>query len=148
MITDKEVVDNVDKLIWAIGRHPLTDTLNLTKIGVKTREDNTIIVDEYQNTSVKNIYALGDVCGKALLTPGKYFNIFIIFIILVAIAAGRRLSHRLFNGETENKLSYENIPTVVFSHPPLGTIGLTESNCFKNAVYINIYFIFIFRRSN
>lgn len=48
----------------------------------------------------------------------------------MAIAAGRRLSHRLFNNESENKLNYENIPTVVFSHPPLGTIGLTESRFF------------------
>merc|ERR1712062_840908 len=72
-----------------------------------------IKVDEYQNTNIQNVYALGDVCGRALLTP-------------VAIAAGRKLAHRLFNAEPESKLDYENIPTVVFSHPPLATIGLTE----------------------
>ena len=116
--TDNGVIDNVNKLIWAIGRRPLTDTLNLKSVGVQTREDGTIIVDQYQNTNVKNIYALGDVCGQALLTP-------------VAIAAGRRLSHRLFNGETENHLNYENIPTVVFSHPPLGTVGLTEKEAIE-----------------
>ena len=69
-----------------------------------------IIVDEFQNTSAERVYAVGDVCGKALLTP-------------VAIAAGRHLSHRLFNEEGNRKLNYENIPTVVFSHPPIGTVG-------------------------
>ena len=69
-----------------------------------------IPVDEYQNTSAERVYAVGDVCGKALLTP-------------VAIAAGRHLAHRLFNGEEGRKLCYENIPTVVFSHPPIGTVG-------------------------
>ncbi|CAD5229157.1 unnamed protein product [Bursaphelenchus okinawaensis] len=106
-------IDGVTKLIWAIGRDPLTKDLGLDKAGVNVDEGGHIKVDEYQNTSRANIYSLGDVCGKFLLTP-------------VAIAAGRRLAHRLFNGETENRLSYENIPTVVFSHPPLGTTGLTE----------------------
>jgi len=62
---------------------------------------------------VKNIYAVGDVIGHALLTP-------------VAIAAGRKLSERVFNNQHNSKLDYSNIPTVVFSHPPLGTVGLTE----------------------
>ncbi|KAI1727473.1 pyridine nucleotide-disulfide oxidoreductase domain-containing protein [Ditylenchus destructor] len=106
-------IDGVSKLIWAIGRDPSTQKLNLTSVGVQTHTDGHIKVDEYQNTTTSGIYALGDVCGKALLTP-------------VAIAAGRRLSHRLFNKETYNRLNYENIPTVVFSHPPLGTVGFTE----------------------
>lgn len=71
-------------------------------------------MDEFQNTSSHGVYALGDVCGKWLLTP-------------VAIAAGRRLAERLFNNKTNLKLDYNNIPTVIFSHPPIGTIGLTES---------------------
>lgn len=49
-----------------------------------------------------------------------------MFVILVAVAAGRRLAHRLFNNETDLKLDYENIATVVFSHPTIGTVGLTE----------------------
>jgi len=111
-------IEGVSKLIWCIGRDPSTPTLNLDKVGVKTDEAGHIKVDEYQNTTKPNIYALGDVCGKALLTP-------------VAIAAGRRLSHRLFNNETENRLAYENIPTVVFSHPPIGTTGLTEKEAIE-----------------
>lgn len=94
----------VDTLIWAIGRHASTKDIGLDKAGVKTNEKGDIIVDEYQQTNVPSITAIGDVQGKALLTP-------------VAIAAGRRLSNRLF-GPPEfkhDKLSYENIPTVVFS---------------------------------
>lgn len=103
-----------DCLLWAVGRHPLTKSLGLEHVGVKTDDKGNIVVDAYQNTATPNIYALGDVCGRALLTP-------------VAIAAGRRLAHRLFNNESTLKLDYDNIATVVFSHPPIGTIGLTEA---------------------
>uniref|UniRef100_A0AC11CKX6 Uncharacterized protein n=1 Tax=Ovis aries TaxID=9940 RepID=A0AC11CKX6_SHEEP len=81
--------------------------------GIQTDDKGHIIVDEFQNTNVKGVYAVGDVCGKALLTP-------------VAIAAGRKLAHRLFECKEDSKLDYDNIPTVVFSHPPIGTVGLTE----------------------
>ncbi|KAI6191440.1 Glutathione reductase [Aphelenchoides bicaudatus] len=111
--TNHGKIEGVSKLIWSIGRYPSTPSLNLDKVGVQVDKQGHIKVDEYQNTTTPNIYALGDVCGNFLLTP-------------VAIAAGRRLSHRLFNGESNNRLSYENIPTVVFSHPPIGTVGLTE----------------------
>lgn len=108
------VLESVDQLIWAIGRKPLTAELNLSTVKIETIEKGYIKVDEYQNTTRNGIYAIGDVCTpKFELTP-------------VAIAAGRRLAHRLFNGEKDNRLLYENIPTVVFSHPPLGTTGLTE----------------------
>ncbi|KIY64760.1 glutathione reductase [Cylindrobasidium torrendii FP15055 ss-10] len=105
-----------DCLLWAIGRAPHVEGLNLDKLGVETDKKGNIVVDEYQNTTVPGITAIGDVQGKALLTP-------------VAIAAGRRLSNRLFGGEEykNDKLSYDNIPTVIFSHPPIGTVGLTEA---------------------
>ncbi|KAG9038987.1 Glutathione reductase [Tulasnella sp. JGI-2019a] len=106
----------VDVLLWAIGRHANTEDIGLHNVPeVKTDKHGNIIVDEYQATPVKSIFALGDVAGKALLTP-------------VAIAAGRRLSNRLFGPEKfkNDKLSYEDIPTVVFSHPTVGTVGLTE----------------------
>jgi len=111
--TNTGVIDNVNTLLWAIGRSPNSDTIGLDKIGVKVDPRNHIVVDEYQNTNVDGVYALGDVCGRALLTP-------------VAIAAGRRLSHRLFDGKKDLKLDYSNIPTVIFSHPPSATMGLTE----------------------
>jgi len=112
---DKGEPLEVDALIWAIGRRPNTDDLGLEQAGVKTDKSGNIIVDEWQNTNVDTVHALGDVAGKALLTP-------------VAIAAGRRLSNRLYGPEhlKQDKLSYELIPTVVFSHPTSGTVGLTE----------------------
>ncbi|KAM8969740.1 glutathione reductase, mitochondrial isoform X2 [Sarcophilus harrisii] len=107
------VISNVDCLLWAIGRTPNIKGLKLNRVGVRTDDQGHILVDEFQNTNRKGIYAVGDVCGKSLLTP-------------VAIAAGRKLAHRLFECKLDSKLDYENIPTVVFSHPPIGTVGLTE----------------------
>uniref|UniRef100_A0A6I8SI39 glutathione-disulfide reductase n=1 Tax=Xenopus tropicalis TaxID=8364 RepID=A0A6I8SI39_XENTR len=106
-------IQDVDCLLWAIGRDPNTEDLGLENLGLELDEKGHIVVDEFQNTSRKGVYAVGDVCGRALLTP-------------VAIAAGRKLSHRLFEGQEDSKLDYDNIPTVVFSHPPIGTVGLTE----------------------
>ncbi|MGO5000541.1 glutathione-disulfide reductase [Oceanisphaera sp. W20_SRM_FM3] len=103
----------VDCLIWAIGRRPLTAKLNLAAAGVETDAKGYIKVDEYQNTSAKGVYAVGDNIGYVELTP-------------VAVKAGRLLSERLFNGQTNAKMDYSLIPTVVFSHPPIGTLGLTE----------------------
>lgn len=110
-----EGVLEADCLLWAIGRSPEVEDLGLDKAGVKQDQRGQIIADEFQNTNVENIYSLGDVCGKVELTP-------------VAIAAGRKLSNRLFGGpEYKNaKLDYSNIPSVVFAHPEAGTIGLTE----------------------
>ena len=105
--------ETVDCLIWAIGREPANDTFNLEATGVKTNEKGYIVVDKFQNTSVDGIYAVGDNTGAVELTP-------------VAVAAGRRLSERLFNNKPEEHLDYTNVPTVVFSHPPIGTVGLTE----------------------
>lgn len=105
---------NVDTLIWAIGRHPATDAINLDTTGVATNDRGYIKVDEYQQTNVKGIYCVGDIMeGGIELTP-------------VAVKAGRQLSERLFNNKPEAKMDYELVPTVVFSHPPIGTIGLTE----------------------
>lgn len=103
----------VDTLIWAIGREPATDNLNLAATGVELDEKGYIKVDKFQNTNIKGIYAVGDNTGAVELTP-------------VAVAAGRRLSERLFNNKPNEHLDYSNIPTVVFSHPAIGTVGLTE----------------------
>ncbi|CAK6964942.1 glutathione reductase%2C mitochondrial isoform X1 [Scomber scombrus] len=112
-------IEEVDCLLWAIGRQPNTSGLNIGEMGVTTDDRGHIVVDEFQNTSRQGIYAVGDVCGKALLTP-------------VAIAAGRKLAHRLFEGKKDSKLDYSSIPTVVFSHPPIGTVGLTEEEAIKS----------------
>jgi glutathione reductase (NADPH) len=105
---------NVDTLIWAIGRHPATDAINLGVTGVETNAWGYIKVDEYQQTNVAGIYCVGDIMdGGIELTP-------------VAVKAGRLLSERLFNSKPDAKMDYNLVPTVVFSHPPIGTIGLTE----------------------
>ncbi|XP_031552768.1 glutathione reductase, mitochondrial-like [Actinia tenebrosa] len=109
----KEDLSGYDCLLWAVGRNPSTTDLGLEKVGIEVDKKGHIVVDEFQNTTRPTVHALGDVCGKALLTP-------------VAIAAGRKLAHRLFDGKTDYKLDYTNIPTVVFSHPPIGTVGMTE----------------------
>ncbi|XP_064306727.1 glutathione reductase, mitochondrial [Phalacrocorax carbo] len=107
------VIRDVDCLLWAVGREPNTKDLYLDRVGVQVDAKGHVVVDEYQNTTRRGVYAVGDVCGRALLTP-------------VAIAASRKLVHRLFEGKRDSRLDYHNIPTVVFSHPPIGTVGLTE----------------------
>ncbi|MEW8690673.1 MAG: FAD-dependent oxidoreductase, partial [Candidatus Thiodiazotropha endolucinida] len=87
---------------------------DLANAFVTTDEAGYIPTDALQNTNVPNIYAVGDVTGRAQLTP-------------VAIAAARRLADRLFGGMSERRLDYDVIPTVVFSHPPIATVGLTET---------------------
>ncbi len=106
-------LEDIDALICAIGREPNTELLNLDAAGISYTERGYIPTDEFQQTNVEGVYAVGDVTGQAQLTP-------------VAIAAARRLSDRLFNNMPDRKLDYSNIPTVMFSHPPIGTIGLTE----------------------
>ncbi|MDX8403266.1 MAG: glutathione-disulfide reductase [Mariprofundaceae bacterium] len=108
-----ETILHVDALLWAIGRRPATDKLNLEAAGIEVNKNGTISTDEFQNTNVSGVYAIGDITGEAQLTP-------------VAIAAGRTLAARLFDNQPDSKLDYSDIPTVVFSHPPIATIGMTE----------------------
>lgn len=103
----------VDQVIWAIGRKPNVTGFGLEHTGVELDKKGYIAVDAYENTSVDGIYAVGDVNGKLALTP-------------VAVAAGRRLAERLFHNKPNEKLDYNKVATVVFSHPPIGSIGLTE----------------------
>lgn len=103
----------VDALLWAVGRTPNIDGLELDNAGVETGDDGFIPTDKFQQTNVDHIFALGDVTGRVALTP-------------VAIAAGRRLADRLYGGREGRHLDYDLIPTVIFSHPPIGTIGMTE----------------------
>lgn len=110
-----QLITDVDCLIWAIGREPATDAINLEAAGVTTDDKGFIRTDKYQNTNVPGIYAVGDITGEAQLTP-------------VAIKAGRLLAERLFNKDLPDAhMDYSLIPTIVFSHPPIGTVGLTEA---------------------
>ena len=102
-----------DVLVWAVGRLPRSADLNLALAGVECDARGAIEVDEWQETTAPGVFALGDVTGHHELTP-------------VAIAAGRRWADRQFGGMPERRMDYRNIPTVVFAHPPLGAVGLTE----------------------
>ena len=115
---DDTRIEGFDTVIWAIGRDFQTDKLGLEKTDITVTERGVIPVDPFQATNVPGIFAIGDIIGEAQLTP-------------VAIAAGRRLADRLFDGQTDRKLDYKNIPTVMFSHPPAGIIGLTEAEARK-----------------
>jgi glutathione reductase (NADPH) len=128
-----------DCVLMAPGRIPAVEGIGLEDAGV-TMDAKTkyIIVDDYQNTNVESIKALGDVCGEVELTP-------------MAIAAGRRLADRLFGEDMSHaKTSYENVPTVVFSHPPIGTIGMTEPEALAKygqdnikvykSTFVNLYY--------
>lgn len=105
--------DTFDKVFAAIGRVGNVKHLNPEAAGLTVDKNSFIPSDEYENTNVSGVYAIGDVSGKVQLTP-------------VAIAAGTKLAHRVFGGQPESKLRYDCIPTVMFSHPALGTIGLSE----------------------
>jgi glutathione reductase (NADPH) len=110
-----ENVTGFDTVIWAVGREPSIGSLGLEHTGVKLDAYGYIVTDDYQNTDARGIYAVGDVTGRLALTP-------------VAIAAGRRLADRLFDNQLDAKLDYDNIPSVVFSHPPIGTVGMSEED--------------------
>ena len=102
-----------DCVVWAVGRAPAVEDIGLREVGIVLDAYGYIVTDKYQVSNVEGIYAIGDVTGRAQLTP-------------VAIAAGRRLSDRLFGGQTDRYLDYTNIPTVIFGHPTIGTVGLSE----------------------
>jgi glutathione reductase (NADPH) len=117
-----------DCVLWAIGRSADVAGLELRAAGVALDAGGFVATDAFQNTNVAGVYAIGDVSGRAQLTP-------------VAIAAGRRLSDRLFGGKLDRHLSYDMIPTVVFTHPPIATVGLSESEAraqFGDAVKVYV----------
>jgi glutathione reductase (NADPH) len=107
-------MQDLDQVIFAVGRGPELDVLKLENAAIKLTDRGYIETDLYQQTSQPHIFALGDITGRAPLTP-------------VAVAAGRRLADRLYDNQSDRHLDYELIPTVVFSHPPIGTVGVTEA---------------------
>jgi glutathione reductase (NADPH) len=123
-----EPLSGYDMVLWAIGRQPATSGLGLDSIGVELAERGNIRGDAYQNTTAPGVYSVGDVTGRFELTP-------------VAIAAGRRLADRLFGGQPDAKLDYVDIPTVIFSHPPIGSVGLSEADAVSlyGAANVKVY---------
>lgn len=134
-----EVIEDVNVVLMAPGRVPNVDGLNVEAINLKRDKKGFIVADDYQNTNVSNVFVVGDVASNGVeLTP-------------MAIAAGRRLSDRLFSGSMPNaKTSYENVPSVVFSHPTIGACGLTETQAVEKygkdnlkiykSTFVNLYF--------
>jgi len=122
---DLELKD-FDQVIWAVGRRANTARLDLETSAIKVLKNGIIPVDDYENTNIEGVYAIGDITGRPQLTP-------------VAIAAGRKLAERLFNDKPELKMDYENIPSVVFTHPPISTVGLTEQQAMEKHCGITIY---------
>ena len=112
------VAFTADAVLVATGRRANVQGLDLDKAGVELTERGFIKVNEFQETTAQGVYALGDASGEKELTP-------------VAIKAGRTLAERLFNGQTNAKMDYSTIPTVVFSHPAIGTVGLSEEQAVK-----------------
>jgi len=115
-----------DALFFATGRRGNSADLGLEALGVQVGERGEVVVDAWQTTSVPNVYAVGDLAGKVGLTP-------------VAIAAARRLMDRLFGGQPEAKMEYDTVPSVVFSHPPLGYVGLSEEQARQCHEQVSVY---------
>lgn len=109
---------NVGAVMYATGRAPNTRGLGLEEAGVELTKAGAVVVDDHFKTSVDSIYALGDVIDRVQLTP-------------VALAEGMAVAHTLFGGKP-TAVDYANIPTAVFSTPPIGTVGLTEDEARKD----------------
>ena len=108
-------------LLMAVGRKPVTEGLGLEALGVEM-DGPWVKINEWCESSVPGVYAIGDITGRTPLTP-------------VAIAAGRRLADRLYGGMEGRHLEYDLIPTVIFSHPTIGTVGLTEDEVKDNLMF-------------
>jgi glutathione reductase (NADPH) len=141
--TSGQSIAGFDEVIWAIGRQPRLDALGVEQLDLKLTDSGHIQTDQFEATSQKNVFALGDVTGKKELTP-------------VAIAAGRCLADRVFGEKGDVYLDYQDIPTVIFSHPPIATLGLSEEEalerygedikCYQSK-FVDLYHSFSHRRS-
>ena len=123
---EEVLLQDLDHVLFATGRSPNTENLGLEKTEVQLGKKGEILVNEWEETNQKGIYALGDVIGKVDLTP-------------VAIAAGRNLSDRIFGKVKTHPMNYQDIPTVIFSHPPIGTVGQTEDQARKEYKDVKVY---------
>ncbi len=110
-LAGSEVIET-DLAMYATGRLPNTQNIGLEQLGIELSDKNAVVVDEWNQSSVENIYAVGDCTDRVQLTP-------------VAIAEGRAFSETHYN-DNPIKVDYTGIPTAVFSTPPIGTVGLTE----------------------
>ncbi|WP_296267589.1 glutathione-disulfide reductase [Pseudomonas sp. UBA6562] len=115
-----------DCVFYATGRRPMLDGLGLENTGVELDERGYVRVDEHYQTTEPSILAIGDVIGRVQLTP-------------VALAEGMAVARRLFKPEQFCLVDYQNIPTAVFSQPPIGTVGLTEEQALEAGHKVHIF---------
>ena len=111
--------------MYATGRKPNTKGLGLAEIGVEANENGAVVVDEWSRSNLRNIYAVGDVTDRINLTP-------------VAIAEGRAVAETLFNSNPI-KMDHANVPSAVFSQPPIGAVGLTEAEAIRQYGEVDVY---------
>jgi glutathione reductase (NADPH) len=123
-LTDGASLD-ADQILYAIGRLPNTQSLGLQQAGVKLENNGAVSVDDFSQTNIESIYAIGDCTDRIMLTP-------------VAIAEGNALAETLFNNHP-TKPNYVNVPSVVFSTPNVGAVGLTESEARGRYRNIDVY---------
>ena len=114
-----------DIVMYATGRRPNTKGMGLAEVGVRINEAGAVIVDEWQRSSVPNIYAIGDVTDRINLTP-------------VAIAEGRAIAETLYN-DNPTKMDHANVPSAVFSQPPIGAVGLSEEHARREYGEVDVY---------
>lgn len=114
-----------EQVLFATGRTPNTAGLGLEELGVKLAEDGAVVVDQHFTTSVPNIHAVGDVIDRVALTP-------------VALAEGQRLARRLF-GSAHGEMTYDNIPTAVFCHPEIASVGMSEETAREQGIVIKVF---------
>lgn len=115
-----------DDVFFAIGRRGNSSDIGLEDVGVEVGDRGEVVVDAWQATAVPSVHAVGDIAGKVGLTP-------------VAIAAARHLADRLFGGKPDAKMDYDNVPSVVFTHPPLGQVGLGEDEARERYGDVRVY---------
>jgi glutathione reductase (NADPH) len=122
--TDGKAIET-DCVMYATGRKPNTKGLGLAEIGVELTPNGAVVVDEWQRTSVPNIYAVGDVTDRINLTP-------------VAIAEGRAIAETLYNNNPMT-MDHADVPSAVFSQPPVSVVGLNEEEARRQYGDIDIY---------
>lgn len=115
-----------DEVFFATGRRGNSAGLGLEALGIVVGDKGEVEVDAWQTTAVPSVHAVGDIAGKVGLTP-------------VAIAAARKLMDRLFGDQPQAKMDYENVASVVFSHPALGAVGLTEEEARARFDDVRVY---------
>lgn len=117
--------ETVDCVLFATGRHPNTETLGLDELGVELTANGAILVDQHYNTAVPSIYAVGDVIDRVMLTP-------------MALAEGTVVARRLF-GDGASNPDYDIVPTCIFSHPSMASVGMDEHAARERGLHVSVY---------